>query len=569
MVPGTDFAPNSQEQEHSKIIDGLTERLAVVPPTHPPAAIFSQNKGNAWPVMPVIPLARPGHRSIIGAVKQKVAVLYGLCLALSIAVFSCATTEGGGSGDGLSLDEAIKRSAEKMAAELPPETLLAVIAISSEDRSLSNYIMDELTGALVDLHINIVDRRNLDKVRQELNFQRSEDVNDETAQAIGKFLGASSVVTGQFVKVDGGYRCQLAAVNVETAQLESTVRLSVRLDTRRTDVLSLDEAIERSAEKIAAELSAGELSAGTLLAIAAVSSRDQNLSNYIMDELTGALVDLHINIVDRRNLDKVRQELNFQMSEDVSGETAQAIGKFLGANRVITGQFIPFGDSYRCRFSAINVETARVVSTVRLNVRDDRMVRSLIKSAVPIVALSTFDRGVNYYDQEDYETAIKEFTEAIKQYGAFSAAYLYRGDAHVKKEDYNKAIADYSQAIKIDPNNSDGYLSRGNIYFSEKKDYDKAIADYSQVIRLNSNNTTSYFRRAYSYGEKGEHDKAIADYTKYIQLNPNNTVAYFNRGYSYGIKGDYDKAIADYEAALRIDPNYTSAKKNLEAARGR
>jgi Tfp pilus assembly protein PilF len=497
--------------------------------------------------------------------KQKVVVLYGLCLALNIAVFSCATTEGGGSGDGLSLDEAIEQSAIKMAAELPPRTLLAVIAVSSEDRSLSNYIMDELTGALVDRHINIVDRRNLDKVRQELNFQMSEDVNDETAQAIGKFLGASSVVTGQFVKVGGSYRCQLAAVNVETARLESTVRLSVRLDTRRTDVFSLDEAIERSAEKIA-----GELSAGTLLAIAAVSSRDQNLSNYIMDELTGALADRHINIVDRRNLDKVRQELNFQMSGDVSGETAQAIGQFLGANRVITGQFIPFGGSYRFRFSAINVETARVVSAVRLNVRDDRMVRSLMKSAVPIAALSSFDRGMNYYDQEDYETAIMEFTEAINRYNAYADAYLYRGRAHHNKEDYDKAIADYSQAIRLDPNNSDGYFLRGNIYYFEKEDYDKAIVDYSQVIRLEPNNApNSYFRRAYSYGQKRDYDKAIADYSQAIRLDPNDATAYNNRGVSYKNKGDYDKAIADYEAALRIDPDYTLAKNNLEAAQGR
>jgi tetratricopeptide (TPR) repeat protein len=289
-----------------------------------------------------------------------------------------------------------------------------------------------------------------------------------------------------------------------------------------------------------------------------------------MDELTGALVDRQINIVDRRNLDKVRQELNFQMSGDVSGETAQAIGQFLGANRVITGQFIPFGDSYRCRFSAINVETARVVSAVRLNVRDDRMVRSLMKSAVPIAALSAFDRGANYYDQEDYETAIKEFTEVINRYSAFLDAYLYRGRAHHNKEDYDKAIADYSQVIRIDPNNSDAYFLRGNIYYFEKYDYDKAIVDYSQVIRLKPNNApNSYFRRAYSYAQKGDYDKAIADYSQAIRLNPNNATAYNNRGVSYKNKGDYDKAIADYEAALRIDPNYTTAKNNLETARGR
>ncbi|MDR0684193.1 MAG: hypothetical protein LBF83_03605 [Spirochaetaceae bacterium] len=104
------------------------------------------------------------------------------------------------------------------------------------------------------------------------------------------------------------------------------------------------------------------------------------------------------------------------MSGDVSGETAQAIGQFLGANRVVTGQFIPFGDSYRWRFSAINLETARVVSVVRLNVRDDSMVRSLMKNAAPIAAMSAFDQGMNYLLQQAYDAAIGEFTQALNRY---------------------------------------------------------------------------------------------------------------------------------------------------------
>jgi hypothetical protein len=56
-----------------------------------------------------------------------------------------------------------------------------------------------------------------------------------------------------------------------------------------------------------------------------------------MEELTGALVDRGMEVADRQNLEFVYKELNFQMSGEVSDEEVVSIGKFLGADMVITG----------------------------------------------------------------------------------------------------------------------------------------------------------------------------------------------------------------------------------------
>jgi hypothetical protein len=110
-----------------------------------------------------------------------------LVLSLAFAVLlSCATT--GGSGDGVSLAEAIGQSAEKLAAELPGGTRVVIAAFASEHGNLSEYIMDELTGALVDGDLEVADRRNLEFAYKELNFQMTGDVSDETAVSIGKFM---------------------------------------------------------------------------------------------------------------------------------------------------------------------------------------------------------------------------------------------------------------------------------------------------------------------------------------------------------------------------------------------
>jgi tetratricopeptide (TPR) repeat protein len=359
--------------------------------------------------------------------------------------------------------------------------------------------------------------------------------------------------------------------------------------TQQADGLSLDEAIEQSAAELAAELPAR-----TRVAIVAFSSDHENLSNYIMDELTGALVDGSLEVADRRNLAFVYRELGFQMSGDVSDETAVDIGRFLGAKYVITGQLVNAGNSRRSRLSGRNVETAIQESSTRLGVRDDRALRTLIAAlgkapvvtvaadygesgtAAPKSAGAFLDRGILFASRGDFDMAIEEFTQAIRLDGNFVAAYLVRGRAHVagalnasdiaedfstfalhreagtaeEKAGMNKAIADYTQAIKLDPNLAAAYHERGDSY-NILGNYDQAIKDYNQAIKLDPNYAVAYTRRGNAYSGKGMTDQAITDYTTALRIDPNNTEAYNWRGAAYHEKGLYDRAIEDYTAALR------------------
>jgi len=143
--------------------------------------------------------------------------------------------------------------------------------------------------------------------------------------------------------------------------------------TESKKALSLREAIEQSAEK-----TAHDLPAGSRVAIVAFDSENAILSEYIMEELTGALFDRGVMVADRQNLAHVYKELDFQITGDVSDESAMSIGKFLGADIVVTGQLASFGDLYRFRISALNVETAAHVSITRLDVRSDPNLKRMI-----------------------------------------------------------------------------------------------------------------------------------------------------------------------------------------------
>jgi tetratricopeptide (TPR) repeat protein len=71
-----------------------------------------------------------------------------------------------------------------------------------------------------------------------------------------------------------------------------------------------------------------------------------------------------------------------------------------------------------------------------------------------------FDRGNALLDRQEYDSAIADFTEAIRLNPNYAAAYNNRGVAHYRKGDIDKAIAGYEAALRIDPNFT---LARNNL----------------------------------------------------------------------------------------------------------
>jgi len=182
---------------------------------------------------------------------------------------------------------------------------------------------------------------------------------------------------------------------------------------------------------------------------------------------------------------------------------------------------------------------------------------------VQLSAKDHFDKGKIFFDRDDDNTAILEFTEAIRLDPNYSDAYAYRARAYNGKEDYDRALADGNTALRLNPNNAIAYYGRGNTYYYGKSDYDRAIADLAQAIRLNPNYALAYYSRGNIYDEKKDYDRAIADYTQAIKINSNYADVYIDRGAMYhNVKKDYDRAIADYTQAIRINPNYAMAYNN-------
>ncbi len=87
-----------------------------------------------------------------------------------------------------------------------------------------------------------------------------------------------------------------------------------------------------------------------------------SLSNYIGDELSLRYAsDSGFSLVERGQLKKVLKEHGLQATGAIDESTIASLGKFLGATRIITGQYYQLGDNYVAMVRTIDVSTAKVL----------------------------------------------------------------------------------------------------------------------------------------------------------------------------------------------------------------
>jgi hypothetical protein len=128
--------------------------------------------------------------------------------------------ESGGEND--TLIECINKSTADLSAALPQGLVLGVIKISSSDEAEAEFAEEQLIFCLVQTgKYRIVERKDLDIIRREQNFQLSGDVDDATAVSIGRMAGAKMVITGTILPYGAGKYLNIKALDVETAQIQA------------------------------------------------------------------------------------------------------------------------------------------------------------------------------------------------------------------------------------------------------------------------------------------------------------------------------------------------------------
>jgi tetratricopeptide (TPR) repeat protein len=136
--------------------------------------------------------------------------------------------------------------------------------------------------------------------------------------------------------------------------------------------------------------------------------------------------------------------------------------------------------------------------------------------------------GADAAKSQDWDKAVELLRKAAaldhKYADELAAVYQGRGYANAKSQQFQEAIQDYSEALKNKSNDPRIYEQRAAVEM-KLRDYDKALADYSEVIKLKPNEVRYYNYRGYIYEVKDDLQNSMADTEKALKLDPNNQEA--------------------------------------------
>lgn len=302
-------------------------------------------------------------------------------------------------------------------------------------------------------------------------------------------------------------------------------------------------------------------------------------------------------VVERKELEKVLQELKLEKTGLVDLKSAKNIGKILGADFIILGTLTEVPNKkLELNIRMVSVDSGIAVNAVSSKIKKDWLSqyrKILVKKTKniennPKSAEAFYERGLINHDLEEYDKAIADFGIAITLKPKYGEAYLQRGAVYVSKwklkkslkdlnraselmplsskvycyigfaytfmSDFSKAIENYNKAIQINPDSEIAYLNRG-IAFWRNGNIESALKDFTYEIKRNPVDSSSYANRCGLYVEIKEYDKAIKDCTKVLKNNLDPSTAYSNRALAYKRKGEYKKAIADYNSSIKNNPN--------------
>lgn len=161
------------------------------------------------------------------------------------------------------------------------------------------------------------------------------------------------------------------------------------------------------------------------------------------------------------------------------------------------------------------------------------------------------DKAKEYFDQENYEEALKNCNLAIGSKPDNFDFYYYRAVCYANMGRFRDAIPDFSKAIENSPDDAQCWEYRGDCYL-EVGEYSKAISDYDKAIELESNNSRFYYNKAFCEYNLKKYDESLKNLIIAEEFDTDNSANYYSE------KSDCQNNIIHHGKYLADYITYTS-----------
>ncbi len=189
-----------------------------------------------------------------------------------------------------------------------------------------------------------------------------------------------------------------------------------------------------------------------------------------------------------------------------------------------------------------------------------------------------FNAGVPYFNDNNYEEALKNFNMAVVVDPDNIDTYKHRGmcfiqlaqgeeDPEAKAALKLKAIADFDIIIENDPEGREVSVrvNKANVYYQDR-DYEKAEPAYDAVLAVEPDNIIAVSKLALIYQEQGRSEDAVAMYNKILTTKGDDPDLWFNLGILYFQMERFTEAKDAFNKVLGITPDDVETLMNLISA---
>ena len=175
-----------------------------------------------------------------------------------------------------------------------------------------------------------------------------------------------------------------------------------------------------------------------------------------------------------------------------------------------------------------------------------------------------YELGVVYNLNDDPETAIKMFNDAIRLDPGNPWYYKHLAAVYQETGNFGKAVELYQSLINLEPDNPDNYYRKA--YFEVlNNDVKSALITYDLMEQKFGFNEKIARRKHSLYVGNGELKKAAHEFEKLITQEPTNVEYRLALAEFYEAHNQPKKAKSAYEEIIKIDPDNPRAKVALTA----
>ncbi len=258
-------------------------------------------------------------------------------------------------------------------------------------------------------------------------------------------------------------------------------------------------------------------------------------------------------------LDEAKAEIDLAFELDEKGKTTTSAKNWYTRGNIYKAIYTNDGEYKDLDPDALEKATASYKKTAEIEGKENGYYTIFANQEITSLYASAIDAGAVAYQEENFDKAFEEFSNALKVKKGDSLALLYAGSVAQEKGDIDNALKMYETMVEVGSAPETVYSTIVYYYKVEKDDMETAMKFNDLAIKKFPESKSFVQEKIVYLITSGKSAEAEQHLLSEIEAHPEDPILYFELGYLYDEQENDDKALEAYGKAFEVDPTYYDA----------